>query len=83
MISPAAISTGFVPEEAPMEARWYCLRTKPKHEHIAAAHVRLCEGVEVYCPRVRIQRHKRASGCCVPDANRPVRTACGRQVAVG
>ncbi len=41
------------------EARWYCLRAKPKHEHIAAAHVRLCEGVEVYCPRVKIQRSTR------------------------
>jgi transcriptional antiterminator RfaH len=40
-------------------ARWYCLRAKPKHEHIAAAHVRLCEGVEVYCPRVKIQRSTR------------------------
>lgn len=41
------------------DARWYCLRAKPKHEHIAAAHLRLCDGVEVYCPRVRIQRSTR------------------------
>lgn len=41
------------------EVRWYCLRAKPKHEHIAAAHLRLCDGVEVYCPRVRIQRSTR------------------------
>jgi transcriptional antiterminator RfaH len=43
----------------PSEPKWYCLRAKPKHEHIAAAHVRLCEGVEVYCPRVKIQRSTR------------------------
>jgi transcriptional antiterminator RfaH len=43
----------------PTEPKWYCLRAKPKHEHIAAAHVRLCEGVEVYCPRVKIQRSTR------------------------
>lgn len=41
------------------DARWYCLRAKPKHEHIAAAHLRLCDGVEVYCPRVKIQRSTR------------------------
>lgn len=48
-----------MPPESPSDARWYCLRSKPKHEHIAAAHLRLCEGVEVYCPRVRIQRSTR------------------------
>jgi transcriptional antiterminator RfaH len=41
------------------EARWYCLRAQPKHEHIAAAHLRQYEGVEVFCPRVRIQRSTR------------------------
>jgi len=41
------------------DARWYCLRSKPKHEHIAAAHLRLCENMEVYCPRVKIQRSTR------------------------
>jgi transcriptional antiterminator RfaH len=41
------------------EARWYCLRSQPKHEHIAAAHLRQCEGIEVFCPRVKIQRSTR------------------------
>lgn len=47
--------------ETPLKSdpRWYCLRAKPKHEHIAAAHLRLCDGIEVYCPRVRIQRSTR------------------------
>jgi transcriptional antiterminator RfaH len=35
---------------------WYCLRSQPKHEHIAAAHLALMRDVEVYCPRLRIQR---------------------------
>ncbi len=39
--------------------KWYCLRSKPKHEHIAAAHLRLCDDVEVYCPRVKIQKSTR------------------------
>ena len=38
------------------EPQWYCLRSQPKHEHIAAAHLRQAPGLEVFCPRVRIQR---------------------------
>ena len=45
--------------DTPPESKWYCLRSQPKHEHIAAAHLRLCEDVEVYCPRVKIQRSTR------------------------
>ncbi len=43
----------------PEEPKWYCLRSQPKHEHIAAAHLRPLEGVEVYCPRVRLQKSTR------------------------
>lgn len=35
---------------------WYCVHTKPKCEHIAAAVMRQLEGVETYCPRIRFQR---------------------------
>jgi transcriptional antiterminator RfaH len=45
-----------MPADAP---RWYCLRTQPKHEHIAAAQLRSSLGVEVFCPRVRIQKNTR------------------------
>lgn len=37
-------------------ASWFCLRSQPKHEHIAAAHLKQMEGVEVFLPRVRFQR---------------------------
>ena len=43
-------------EDAP---RWYCLRTQPKHEHIAAAQLRRALGIEVFCPRVRLQKRTR------------------------
>ena len=39
--------------------KWYCLRSQPKHEHIAAAHLRQLGEVDVFCPRVRIQRSTR------------------------
>ena len=35
---------------------WHCVRTQPKSEHIAAAHLRTLAGVEVYCPRLRFRR---------------------------
>jgi transcriptional antiterminator RfaH len=38
---------------------WICARTKPKHEHIAAANLRTRLGVEVFLPRLRIERMTR------------------------
>ncbi len=40
----------------PADPRWYCLRSQPKHEHIAAARLRSEDGLETFCPRVRFQR---------------------------
>ena len=38
---------------------WFCLRTQPKHEHIAAAHLRKEPDIEVYLPRIRFRRATR------------------------
>lgn len=35
---------------------WYCVRTKPKHEHFAAAHLRRNLNLEVFHPRLRVER---------------------------
>lgn len=35
---------------------WYCARTKPKHEHIAAANISRNLGLEVFLPRLRAER---------------------------
>lgn len=40
-------------------AAWYCARTKPKHEHIAAANLAKRLGLEVFHPRLRIERATR------------------------
>ncbi|MEI7731941.1 MAG: transcriptional activator RfaH [Verrucomicrobiota bacterium] len=40
-------------------AQWFCIRTKPKHEHIAAAHIRKYQGTEVFFPRIRLERASR------------------------
>lgn len=37
------------------QREWYCVHTKSKSEHLAAAALRLL-GIECYCPRIRFQR---------------------------
>ena len=38
---------------------WFCVRTQPKHEHIAAAHLRQDADISVYLPRIRFKRATR------------------------
>lgn len=38
------------------KAAWFCIRSRPKHEHIAAAHLRQMPGVEVFNPQLRFVR---------------------------
>jgi transcriptional antiterminator RfaH len=38
---------------------WFCVRSHPKREHIAAAHLRRLDGVEVFSPRLRIKKATR------------------------
>jgi transcriptional antiterminator RfaH len=35
---------------------WYCARTKPKHEHLVAANLRRNLGLEVFHPRLKMER---------------------------
>jgi len=43
----------------PIELSWYCARTQPKHEHIAAANLSRRLGLEVFHPRLKIERATR------------------------
>jgi transcriptional antiterminator RfaH len=47
---------------------WYCVRTKPKHEHIAAANVRKYLDLQVFHPQLRMQRHTRRGLARVTEA---------------
>ncbi len=38
------------------ERAWFCVRTRQKSEHIAAAHLRELEHVDVFNPRIRFKR---------------------------
>jgi len=52
----------------PAVENWFCLRSQPKHEHIAAAHLKKMEGIEVFLPRVRFQRSTRQGMAWVTEA---------------
>jgi transcriptional antiterminator RfaH len=44
---------------AATEPVWACIRTHPKHEHIAAAQLRHVPGVDVFNPQLRLERQTR------------------------
>jgi transcriptional antiterminator RfaH len=58
-------------QEENAKPAWYCLRAQPKHEHIAAAHLRVLEGVTVFCPRIRFKRATRQGLVWVTEAMFP------------
>lgn len=54
--------------DAPSELAWFCIRSQPKHEHIAAAWLRKDAGVDVYLPRIRFRRATRRGKVWVTEA---------------
>jgi transcriptional antiterminator RfaH len=54
-----------------IDPAWFCLRSQPQHEHIAAAHLRLLEDVTVFCPRIRFKRATRKGLVSVTEAMFP------------
>jgi transcriptional antiterminator RfaH len=55
----AEISSSAVAPLDAMGFAWYCARTKPKHEHIVAAGLKRNLGLEVFHPRLRMERPTR------------------------
>lgn len=55
----------------PSQVAWFCLRSQPKHEHIAAEHLRRMEGIEVFNPRIRFPRSTRTGKVTVTEAMFP------------
>jgi len=37
-------------------ARWYCVRSKPKKERLAASSLAALHGLDVFCPQIRFRR---------------------------
>jgi len=50
--APGGVSDG-------SEMAWFCVRTQLKHEHIAAANLRMMPELEVFNPRIRYRRSTR------------------------
>jgi transcriptional antiterminator RfaH len=62
-----------MPDAAPLtetcsRPAWFCLRARPKHEHIAAAHLRDIERIEVFLPRIRFRRATRRGAIWTTEA---------------
>jgi transcriptional antiterminator RfaH len=55
-------------EPVPAPLAWFALRSHPKHEHIAAAHLRQDADVEVFLPRIRFRRATRRGGVWFTEA---------------
>jgi len=53
------------------DVAWFCLRSQPKHEHIAAEHLRRIDGVEVFNPRMRYTRSTRLGPATVTESMFP------------
>lgn len=49
----------FLDFQASCSLAWYCVRTQPKHEHIAAATLTRTLSLEVFHPRLRLERATR------------------------
>jgi transcriptional antiterminator RfaH len=57
------------PNQEPVnEPAWFCVRTQPKHEHIAAASLRNHQELEVFLPRIRFRRLTRQGPAWVTEA---------------
>src|SRR5580698_9490241 len=54
-------------ERPDSKVAWFCLRSQPKHEHIAAAHLQQNQ-VEVFFPRIRFKRTTRKGPAWVTEA---------------
>ena len=55
-------------ERIELQPAWFCLRARPKHEHIAARHLQKMTGVEVFLPRIRFRRKTRQGTVWVTEA---------------
>ncbi len=69
MACPESASSVHAASQVPTaRLAWFCIRTQPKHEHIAAAHLRKEHNLEVLLPRIRYKRVTRQGRVWVTEA---------------
>ena len=64
-MDPLAPTTGGTSPDLPA---WYCLRSQPKHEHIAAVHLRKHVGVNAFAPRIRFRQMRQQRKAWMTEA---------------
>ncbi len=64
----AEIEHPALPPQAGGRVLWFCLKSQPKHEHIAEAHLRQTSTVDVFLPRIRFKRATRQGMAWVTEA---------------
>jgi len=64
----AGLAAAQPPLEAVLSPAWFCLKSQPKHEHIAAAQLRQEMQFEVFLPRIRFKRSTRVGQVWVTEA---------------
>ena len=69
--TPAQLQMTPAGSKAESPAAWFCLRSQPRHEHIAAEHLRQMEGVEVFHPRIRFPRATQTGKVMVTESMFP------------
>lgn len=52
----------------PSNPAWFCVRSKPKHEHLAAAQLQEQAKIEIFVPRIRFRRSTRRGVAWVTEA---------------
>src|SRR5947208_16730359 len=68
MTYPADIEKTSEAVERSSDAVWACIRTHPKHEHIAAAQLSCIPGVEVFNPQLRLERQTNRGRLCFTES---------------
>jgi transcriptional antiterminator RfaH len=67
-LNPSLQPPSLPPSPPSVLIAWFCLRARPKHEHIAARHLRQLAGLEVFLPRIRFRRKTRQGVVWVTEA---------------
>ena len=53
------------------QAAWFCVRSQPRHEHIAAGNLRKTLGIQVLNPRIRFKRASRRGPIWITESMFP------------
>lgn len=59
------------PQQFKKGEHWYCVRSKPKKERMAAGSLASLHGLEVFCPQIRFQRKTVRGPCWFQEAMFP------------